>query len=98
MTALWKNSPYLPGGDASMRTAPWSRCYPDHALLRRQFKGSHQYGITCTALSAHARAGWDDFTAVSQWVDEAEYAENDYVCSPGRSAKGHTRSAPSAAP
>ena len=32
--------------------------------------------------------GWDDFTAAGQWVGEAEYAEDGYVCSPSQQCKG----------
>jgi len=60
----------------------------DHACFASQFKGSRQYGITCTALSGATPCGWDDFTAAGQWVGEAEYAEDGYVCSPGQQCKG----------
>ena len=89
MAALWKNSPYLSWwGRQYADGAVVEECYPDHACFAAQFKGSRQYGITCTALSAATPCGWDDFTAAGQWVGEAEYAEDGYVCSPGQKCKG----------
>ena len=89
MTALWKNSPYLSWwGRQFADGAVVEECYPDHACFAAQFLGSRQYGITCTALSGATPCGWDDFTAASQWVGEAEYAEDGYVCSPGQQCQG----------
>ncbi len=89
MTALWKNSPYLSWwGRQYADGAVVEECYVDHACFAAQFKGSRQYGITCTALSGATPCGWDDFTAAGQWVGEAEYAEDGYVCSPGQQCKG----------
>jgi len=89
MTVLWKNSPYLSWwGRQYADGAVVEECYPDHACFAAQFKGSRQYGITCTALSGATPCGWDDFTAAGQWVGEAEYAEDGYVCSPGQKCEG----------
>jgi hypothetical protein len=89
MTGLWKNSPYLSWwGRQFADGAVVEECYPDHACFAAQFKGSRQYGITCTALSGATPCGWDDFTAAGQWVGEAEYAEDGYVCSPGQKCEG----------
>ena len=89
MTALWKNSPYLSWwGRQYADGAVVEECYVDHACFAAQFQGSRQYGITCTALSGATPCGWDDFTAAGQWVGEAEYAEDGYVCSPGQQCKG----------
>ena len=89
MTALWKNSPYLSWwGHQYADGAVVEECYVDHACFASQFKGSRQYGITCTALSGATPCGWDDFTAAGQWVGEAEYAEDGYVCSPGQKCEG----------
>jgi len=89
MTALWKNSPYLSWwGRQYADGAVVEECYPDHACFAAQFQGSRQYGITCTALSGGTPCGWDDFTAAGQWVGEAEYAEDGYVCSPGQQCQG----------
>ena len=89
MTALWKNSPYLSWwGHQYADGAVVEECYVDHACFASQFKGSRQYGITCTSLSGATPCGWDDFTAAGQWVGEAEYAEDGYVCSPSQQCKG----------
>jgi len=90
MAALWKNSPYLSWwGRQYAEPAPWSEeCYPDHACFAAQFKGSRQYGITCTALSGATPCGWDDFTAAGQWVGEASTPKTVTSAVPGRSAKG----------
>ena len=89
MTALWKNSPYLSWwGHQYADGAVVEECYVNHACFASQFKGSRQYGITCTALAGATPCGWDDFTAAGQWVGEAEYAEDGYVCSPGQQCKG----------
>jgi len=53
-----------------------------------QRTGRNAVDITCTALSGATPCGWDDFTAAGQWVGEAEYAEDGYVCSPGQKCKG----------
>ncbi len=92
MTALWKNSPYLSWwGRQYADGAVVEECYLDHACFAAQFQGSRQYGITCTGLAGRTPCGWDDFTAdatgpqpTGKWVGEAEYAEDDYVCDPGR--------------
>jgi hypothetical protein len=89
MAALWKNSPYLSWwGRQFADGAVVEECYPDQACFAAQFTGSRQYGITCTALSGATPCGWDDFTAAGQWVGEAEYAEDGYVCSPGQKCEG----------
>jgi hypothetical protein len=89
MTALWKNSPYLSWwGRQYADGAVVEECYLDHACFAAQFQGSRQYGITCTALSGATPCGWDDFTAAGQWVGEAEYADDGYVCSPGQQCHG----------
>ena len=89
MTGLWKNSPYLswwarPYADGAVV----EECYLNHACFAAQLQGSRQYGITCTALRGATPCGWDDFTAAGKWVGEAEYAEDGYVCSPGRPCQG----------
>jgi Glycoside-hydrolase family GH114 len=92
MTALWKNSPYLSWwGRQYADGAVVEECYLDHACFAAQFRGSRQYGFTCTGLSGGTPCGWDDFTAdltghqpTGKWVGEAEYAEDDYVCDPGQ--------------
>jgi len=89
MTALWKNSPYLSWwGRQYADGAVVEECYLDRACFAAQFRGSRQYGITCTALSGATPCGWDDFTAAGQWVGEAEYADDGYVCNPGQSCQG----------
>jgi len=89
MTALWKNSPYLSWwGRQYADGAVVEECYLNHACFAAQFRGSRQYGITCTALSGATPCGWDDFTAAGQWVGEAEYADDGYVCSPGQQCQG----------
>jgi hypothetical protein len=89
MTALWKNSPYLSWwGRQYADGAVVEECYLDHACFAAQFQGSRQYGITCTALSGATPCGWDDFTAAGQWVGEAEYADDGYVCNPGQQCQG----------
>jgi hypothetical protein len=89
MTALWKNSPYLSWwGRQYADGAVVEECYLDHACFAAQFQGSRQYGITCTALFGATPCGWDDFTAAGQWVGEAEYADDGYVCSPGQQCQG----------
>ena len=88
-TALWKNSPYLSWwGRQYADGAVVEECYLDHACFAAQFQGSRQYGITCTALSGATPCGWDDFTAAGQWVGEAEYADDGYVCNPGQQCQG----------
>jgi hypothetical protein len=92
MTGLWKNSPYLSSwGREYADGAIVEECYLDHACFASQLKGSRQYGITCTALSGATPCGWDDFTThatreqpTGQWVGEAEYSGDDYVCNPGQ--------------
>jgi hypothetical protein len=92
MTGLWKNSPYLSSwGREYADGAIVEECYLDHACFASQFKGSAQYGITCTALSGATPCGWDDFTTdatreqpTGKWVGEAEYSGDDYVCNPGQ--------------
>jgi hypothetical protein len=92
MTALWKNSPYLTSwGRHYTDGAVVEECYVSHACFAAQFQGSRQYGITCTSLHGSTPCGWDDFTTdvtsrqpAGKWVGEAEYAEDGYVCDPGR--------------
>jgi hypothetical protein len=96
MTGLWKNSPYLSWwGRQYADGAVVEECYLNHACVAAQFRGSSQYGITCTALAAGTPCGWDDFTAdltrqqpTGKWVGEAEYAEDGYVCNPGQKCPG----------
>ena len=89
MTGLWKNSPLLSWwGRQYADGAVVEECYSSQQCFASQFQGSKQYGITCTALSGPTPCGWDDFTAAGQWVGEAEYAEDGYVCNPGQVCKG----------
>jgi len=89
MTGLWKNSPYLSWWASHYADgAVVEECYLNHACFAAQLQGSRQYGITCTALRGATPCGWDDFTAAGKWVGEAEYAEDGYVCSPGRPCQG----------
>jgi hypothetical protein len=89
MTGLWKNSPLLSWwGRQYADGAVVEECYSSQQCFARQFQGSQQYGITCTALSGPTPCGWDDFTAAGKWVGEAEYAEDGYVCNPGQVCKG----------
>jgi hypothetical protein len=89
MTALWKNSPYLSWwGRQYADGAVVEECYLNHACFAAQFQGSRQYGISCTGLAGATPCGWDDFTAAGQWVGEAEYAEDAYVCNPGQPCPG----------
>jgi hypothetical protein len=92
MTALWKNSPYLTWwGRHYTDGAVIEECYLSHACFAAQFAGSRQYGLTCTSLRGATPCGWDDFTTDvtpsqpgGKWAGEAEYAEDGYVCDPGR--------------
>jgi hypothetical protein len=92
MTGLWKNSPYLSSwGREYADGAIVEECYLDQACFASQFRGSSQYGVTCTALSGATPCGWDDFSTdltrkqpTGKWVGEAEYAQDDYVCNPGQ--------------
>jgi len=89
MTGLWKNSPLLSWwGRQYADGAVVEECYSNQQCFASQFKGSRQYGMTCTALSGATPCGWDDFTAAGKWVGEAEYAEDGYVCNPGQMCKG----------
>jgi hypothetical protein len=89
MTGLWKNSPLLSWwGRQYADGAVVEECYSSQQCFASQFKGSRPYGITCTALSGPTPCGWDDFTAAGQWVGEAEYAEDGYVCNPGQVCQG----------
>jgi hypothetical protein len=89
MSGLWKNSPLLSWwGRQYADGAVVEECYSSQQCFASQFKGSKQYGITCTALSGPTPCGWDDFTSAGQWVGEAEYAEDGYVCNPGQVCKG----------
>jgi hypothetical protein len=92
MTGLWKNSPYLSSwGREYADGAVVEECYLSKACTAAQLAGSRQYGITCTSLSGGTPCGWDDFTTdvtsrqpTGKWVGEAEYADDDYVCAPGK--------------
>jgi hypothetical protein len=89
MAGLWKNSPLLSWwGRQYADGAVVEECYSSQQCFAGQFKGSRQYGITCTVLSGPTPCGWDDFTAAGKWVGEAEYAEDGYVCNPGQVCKG----------
>ncbi len=89
MAGLWKNSPLLSWwGRQYADGAVVEECYSSHQCFAGQFNGSQHYGITCTTLSGPTPCGWDDFTAAGQWVGEAEYAEDGYVCNPGQACKG----------
>jgi hypothetical protein len=89
MAGLWKNSPLLSWwGRQYADGAVVEECYSSQQCFASQFKGSKQYGITCTALSGPTPCGWDDFTSAGQWVGEAEYAEDGYVCNPGQVCQG----------
>ncbi|HEV2372263.1 MAG TPA: endo alpha-1,4 polygalactosaminidase [Streptosporangiaceae bacterium] len=92
MTGLWKNSPYLSWwGRRYADGAVVEECYRYHQCIASSFRGSSQYGITCTELSGATPCGWDDFTAdktpaqpTGKWVGEAEYSADHYVCNPGQ--------------
>jgi hypothetical protein len=92
MTGLWKNSPYLSWWARSYADgAVVEECYRFHACFASSLDGSSQYGITCTALTGSTPCGWDDFSTdvtanqpTGKWVGEAEYAQDHYVCDPGR--------------
>jgi len=96
MTGLWKNSPYLSWwGRQYADGAVVEECYLNQACFAAQFRGSSQYGITCTGLRGGTPCGWDDFTTdvtarqpSGKWVGEAEYAEDRYVCNPGQHCPG----------
>ncbi|MFY9927191.1 MAG: endo alpha-1,4 polygalactosaminidase [Streptosporangiaceae bacterium] len=50
MTGLWKNSPHLSWwGRQYADGAVVEECYLNHACFAGQFRGSQQYGITCSA-------------------------------------------------
>jgi hypothetical protein len=93
MTVLWKNTPGL---------AWWGVRYTDGAVVEECYAysecfagwqgGTHQDGITCSALQGPTACGWDVFTTdrtphqpTGKWVGEAEYSADHYVCNPGRS-------------
>ncbi|HYB86780.1 MAG TPA: endo alpha-1,4 polygalactosaminidase [Streptosporangiaceae bacterium] len=93
MTVLWKNTPGL---------AWWGVRYTDGAVVEECYVysecfadwqgGTHQDGITCSALHGPTACGWDVFTTdrtphqpTGKWVGEAEYGDDHYVCNPGRS-------------
>jgi hypothetical protein len=92
MTALWKNSPYLSWwGRRYANGAVVEECYINHACFASQMRGSRQYGITCTGLAGSTPCGWDVFSSdvtrnqpTGEWVGEAEYASDKYVCNPGQ--------------
>jgi hypothetical protein len=92
MTGLWKNSPYLSWwGRQYADGAVVEECYLNHQCTAAQFRGSRQYGITCTSLGGATPCGWDDFTTdtspeqpAGKWVGEAEYSADHYVCHPGQ--------------
>ena len=95
-----------PGGDASTRTARSSRSATRTTpASRRSCTGSRQYGITCTGAVRRARraAGTTSHRphpASPPASGSVRPSTPKTVTSavPGRSATGHTRSAPSAAP
>ncbi|MGE5134860.1 MAG: endo alpha-1,4 polygalactosaminidase [Gemmatimonadota bacterium] len=99
MTALWKNSPYLSWwGRRYTDGAVVEECYLNHACFAAQFRGSRQYGITCTGLRGRTPCGWDAFTAdvtrrqpTGKWAGEAEYGADRYVCDPGQRCRGQHR-------
>ena len=92
MTGLWKNSPYLSWwGRKYADGAVLEECYTYHMCSAAQLRGSSQYGITCTGLSGATPCGWDDFTTdksaaqpTGEWVGDAEYGADHYVCNPGQ--------------
>jgi hypothetical protein len=92
MTGLWKNSPFLSWwGRQYADGAVVEECYVSHACFAAQFQGSRQYGFTCTAVHGATPCGWDAFTTdvtarqpTGKWVGETEYADDGYVCDPGR--------------
>ena len=85
MTALWKNSGLL---------AWWGRRYTDGAVVEEcyqfdecfsaQLAGSRQFGFACTGLGGTHPCGYDAFTSQGEWVGEAEYREDGFVCGPGQ--------------
>ena len=99
MAGLWKNSPLLSWwGRRYSDGAVVEECYVYHACFASSQLGSSQYGITCTALAGRSPCGWDDFSTdvtkaqpTGKWVGEVEYAEDGYVCNPGKSCKGPHR-------
>ena len=96
MTVLWKNTPGLSWwGVRYTDGAVVEECYIYNECFASSQRGSHQDGITCSALSGATPCGWDDFTAAvsknqptGKWVGEAEYAEDGYLCSPGQNCSG----------
>jgi len=96
MTVLWKNTPGLSWwGVRYTDGAVVEECYIYNECFASAQRGSHQDGITCSALSGGTPCGWDDFTAAvsrnqptGKWVGEAEYAADGYVCSPGQKCSG----------
>jgi hypothetical protein len=96
MTGLWKNSPFLSWwGRHYADGAVVEECYIYRQCLASQLRGSSQYGITCTRLAGSTPCGWDDFSTyktaqqpTGQWVGDAEYSDDHYVCNPGQACTG----------
>jgi hypothetical protein len=95
MTGLWKNSPVLSWwGRKYADGAVVEECYVGHACFASSLRGTHDSGITCTALTGRTPCGWDDFSTDKtahqpngKWVGEAEYSNDHFVCSPGQHCK-----------
>ncbi len=99
MTVLWKNSPLLSWwGRRYSDGAVVEECYTFSPCFSAGAVGSTQYGFTCTAVTGAKPCGWDDFTTdvtrrqpTGKWVGEVEYAEDGYVCAPGKACTGPHR-------
>ena len=95
MTVLWKNTPGLAWwGVRYADGAVVEECYVFHECFAAWQRGTRQDGITCSKLTGRTPCGWDVFTAdttasqpTGKWVGEAEYAQDKFVCSPGRHCK-----------
>ena len=93
MTVLWKNTPGLAWwGVRYTDGAVVEECYTYHECFAGWQSGTHQDGITCSALTGPTACGWDVFTTdrtghqpTGKWVGEAEYGSDHYVCNPGQS-------------
>jgi hypothetical protein len=66
-------------------------CYTYRECFAGWQGGTHQDGITCSALPGPTACGWDVFTTdrtphqpTGKWVGEAEYGSGHYVCDPGQ--------------
>ena len=99
MTGLWKNSPLLSWwGRRYADGAVVEECYRYHQCFASSLRGTSLYGITCTGLAGRTPCGWDAFTTDTtrsqpngQWVGDAEYGADHYVCNPGQPCPGKRR-------